>query len=74
MKKFFIFDIIVGLLLLSAAFGIGLKISKNYNEEQLINLQNKLDFCETGWKIDMDLFFPGLIESICEKEFEKMSC
>lgn len=37
-------------------------------------LQDALDVCQNMWKLEKDLFFPELCQTVCVEEFEKMSC
>lgn len=64
MKKFVIFDIIVGLALLCVAFGIGLKIGKTHMQNELHDCKLSIELYESDFNID----------EVCADKFEKMGC
>lgn len=45
----------------------------DYNKE-LETANIKLEKCQTLWKLDADLFYLELCQTVCVEEFEKMSC
>lgn len=45
----------------------------DYNKE-LETANVKLEKCQTLWKLDADLFYPELCQTVCVEEFEKMAC
>lgn len=44
------------------------------NINRVEELKTALDTCENMWKLEKDLFFPELCQTVCVEEFEKMSC
>lgn len=73
MKIFFGY-LFVGIVALIFGIGIGQNIGKQDSQKQIEQLQKSLDYCETKWKLDAELFFPNLCKTVCVEEFEKMGC
>ena len=44
------------------------------NINRVEELKTALDTCENMWKLEKDLFFPELCQTVCVEEFEKMHC
>lgn len=72
--KEFIAAFLFCLVLPYITFQVGRRVSTIETKQQIVDLQDKLDYCETKWKLDMQLFFEKEINKICEEEFEKMGC
>ena len=62
----------VGLVLLCGWLGERNGIRKS--AEEINALQKRVEYCETGWRLDAELFFPNLCKTVCVEEFEKMGC
>lgn len=73
MKTFF-GCLFIGMITFVWGIGIGQNIGKQDSQKQIEQLQKSLDYCETKWKLDAELFFPNLCKTVCVEEFEKMSC
>jgi len=72
--KTFLSCLFVGIVALVFGIGIGQNIGKQDSKKQIEQLQKSLDYCENGWKLDAEFFFPNLCKTVCVEEFEKMSC
>lgn len=73
MKTFF-GCLFIGIVSFVFGIGLGQEIGKQNSQRQIEQLQKSLDYCETGWKLDAELFFPNLCKTVCVEEFERMSC
>jgi len=72
MKWFITF--IMTFLTMCICFRLGQIVGKiDYNKE-LETANVKLEKCQTLWKLDVDLFYPELCQTVCVEEFEKMAC
>ena len=72
--KIFFSCLIVGLVTLIFGFGIGQQVGKQDSQKQIKELQTSLGVCENMWKLDKELFYPELCETVCIEKIKKMSC
>lgn len=73
MKTFF-GCLFIGIVTFVWGIGIGQSIGKQDSQKQIKELQTSLGVCESMWKLDKELFYPELCQTVCAEEFEKMSC
>ena len=72
--RIFFSCLFTGIIMFAFGIGLGQEIGKQGSQKQIVELQKSLDYCETMWKLDAELFFPNLCKTVCVEEFEKMSC
>ena len=72
--KEFIVGLLISICLLYVTFQTGRRVGVTETKQQIVELQDKLDYCETKWKLDIHLFFEKEINEICKEQFEQMGC